>query len=62
MFYSDDPVADFERYDAEKEEELRKLPVCCECGEYIQQSDAVRINGNWYCDGCLEDMREEIEE
>ena len=62
MFYSDDPVSDFERHDAEQERARRKLPVCCECKDHIQQETAVRINGNWYCDGCLENMREEIEE
>ena len=56
--YSDDPVADFERYDAEQENELQRLPVCCECGNPIQQEKAVRINGDWYCDECLDEMRE----
>lgn len=58
MMYSDDPVADFERYDAEQENELQRLPVCCECGNPIQQEKAVRINGDWYCDECLDEMRE----
>ena len=52
----------FERHDAEQERQLRKLPICCVCKDHIQQTDAVRISGDWYCDGCLEDMREEIEE
>lgn len=62
MFYSNDPVSDFERYDTERESRLRKLPVCCECKDHIQQESAVRINGKWFCDGCLEDMREDIED
>lgn len=52
----------FERHDAEQERARRKLPVCCECKDHIQQETAVRINGKYICDGCLEDMREEIEE
>ena len=62
MFYSDDPIADFERHDAQKEEELQNLPVCTCCEKPIQQERAVRINGDWYCDECLDDMREDTEE
>lgn len=51
----------FEMYDAEHEEHLKRLPVCCYCEEHIQQESALRINGNWYCDNCLDDMREDIE-
>lgn len=61
MFYTDNPVSDFERYDAEQEEQLRKLPICCECKNHIQQDRAVKIKGEFYCDPCLEDMREDIE-
>ena len=61
MYYTDNPIADAERYSADQEEQLRKLPICCNCKEHIQQEDAVRIAGKWYCDGCLDDMREEIE-
>ena len=49
-------------HDAEQEKALMRLPVCCKCDEHIQQEDAVRIDGNWYCDECLEGMREEVEE
>ena len=49
-------------HDDEQEERLKSLPVCSECGEHIQQEYAVKINGDWYCDNCLDDMREEIEE
>ena len=62
MFYTDDPIADFERHDAYKERSLRRLPVCCMCDEHIQQERAVRINGDWYCNECLEDCEEDIEE
>ena len=33
MQYTDNPLADFSRYDDEREESLAKLPVCDECGE-----------------------------
>lgn len=65
MKISENPIADFETYDAEQQLGLRKLPKCCLCSEYIQQEEAVRLRtiyGNyWICDGCLEDSREEIE-
>ena len=61
MFYSDDPVRDYDRYCDEQERWLKKLPVCCECEEHIQQESAVRIDGEWYCDACLDDMRTSID-
>lgn len=54
-----DPVADFERYDANRERELRKFPVCCICKEHIQQDYAVRYQDRWICDDCLDELREE---
>ena len=36
MYYTDNPVRDFERYDADREDELASLPVCDICDEPIQ--------------------------
>lgn len=41
---------------------LRNHPICVCCGEHIQQETAVKIDGTWYCDECLESMREETGE
>ena len=60
MYRTDDPLADFHRHDAEQHRQLKHLPKCTECGEPIQQDDAVNIHGDWYCDTCLDDMRERI--
>ena len=60
--YTDDPVADFERHDAKQQKKLERLPVCCCCEEHIQQEKAVYMDGRWYCDGCLDDMREDTED
>ncbi|MBR6983893.1 MAG: hypothetical protein IKH75_10290 [Ruminococcus sp.] len=49
----------FEIYDRERERKLQKLPTCERCGEPIQQFDAVRWRGMWFCDSCLEEMRED---
>lgn len=61
MYRTDDPIADFARWDAEQEEWLEHLPVCEECGEPIQQEFAVCLHGHWYCDDCLDAMREDTE-
>ena len=55
MFYSDDPVADFERYDAEKEAALANLPVCSECGQPICDEECFYINGEAICESCMND-------
>ena len=58
--WTDDPVADFERWDAEQEEKLKKLPKCCECGEPIQDDSCFEIGGDYYCEDCMEDHRKFI--
>ena len=58
---TDDPIADFNRWDAEQTARLKQLPCCKECGEHIQQEDAVFLNGKWYCDDCLHEARRTIE-
>lgn len=37
MMRTDDPIADAERYAAEQDRRLDKLPVCECCGKAIQQ-------------------------
>lgn len=50
----------WEQHDREQEAKLRKLPECSICGERIQQDRAVRIWGDWICDECLKECRENI--
>ena len=50
---SDDPVADFMRHDAEQARELKRLPVCSECGEPIQSETCYEINDELICEDCL---------
>lgn len=52
-YYSDDPVADFTRLDAEQARELKRLPVCVECDEPIQDEYCFEINGELVCKDCL---------
>lgn len=55
LSYTDDPVADFERYDAEQQAKLNRLPKCCECEEHIQFAACYEINGELICPQCLVD-------
>lgn len=55
MFYTNDPIADFEAYDAMQEKKLAELPECCECGEKIQDEYYFEINGEYICEECLND-------
>ena len=53
MFYSDDPVADFDRYDAAMAQKEAKLPQCEECGQYVHDDTCFEINNKIYCEKCM---------
>lgn len=59
---SGDPLADFDRYEWRKEDELKKRPVCTECGEHIQDDVAYYFGGTWVCEECMNRHRRYIEE
>lgn len=52
VFYSDDPVRDFERWDAEQSEWLEKLPKCAHCDHAIQDERLMSIDGELYHIDC----------
>lgn len=54
MRYTDDPIRDFEYYDAKREESLNNLPVCYECEEPIQDDACYEFDGEYVCENCLE--------
>lgn len=56
MYFTDDPIRDFLRYDAEQEEKLANLPECTICGNPIQQEKAVYYNDQWCCEKCESDF------
>lgn len=60
MYFTDNPLADAERYAAEQEEELEKLPKCECCGEPIQQDKAIYYNDQWCCEDCEYDFWQNI--
>lgn len=54
-YFSDDPVADFERYDRDQERMIDRLPVCegHKCGERIQDDLYFDIDGEILCEKCM---------
>lgn len=54
MPYTDNPVADYDRYDAEQCRRLATLPMCCCCCEPIQDEHYWDFNGFLYCNDCAE--------
>ena len=55
FFYSDDPVADFDRWDAEQNAALAKLPKCAHCGHEIQDERLLNIHGELYHLECADE-------
>lgn len=45
----------FNRYDAERQRELDRLPDCGYCDEPIQSEECYEINGELVCPDCLDD-------
>ena len=51
---TDDPLADFDRWDAEQTAKLAQHPICAECDEPIQDDYYYEINGECVCPECLD--------
>ena len=60
MCWTDDPIADFERHDAEQNRRLEQLPVCADCDNAIQDETAYYINGEWICKDCMSSYEREV--
>lgn len=60
MYWTDDPLMDFHRYDAEQNRRLQQLPVCADCEEHIQDERAYYINGEWICKNCMDSYLREV--
>lgn len=61
MYYSNDPLADFDRWDTEQNKHLAQLPVCADCDEPIQDESAYYINGEWICESCMDAYRRDVQ-
>ena len=55
--YSDDPLMDFEKWDAEQYKQTSERPRCSQCDEPIQEDSAFRINDELICEECMEQFR-----
>lgn len=53
--WTDDPGADYDRYDAQRQRELDRLPKCSECGNPIQEEECWEFNNKLICEECLTD-------
>lgn len=53
IYRTDDPLADFDRHDTEESARLKRLPVCSECGNPIQDEYMYLIDGEPICEECL---------
>lgn len=60
VFYTDDPLADFEAWDEHQNEQLERLPVCMDCEQHIQDETAYYINGEWICEDCMDAYKQVV--
>ena len=62
MFRSDDPGVDFDRWDAEQNQQREELPVCDVCDKTIEDYHYYLINGDCICISCMETyFKKEVE-
>lgn len=57
MQYTDDPIADYDRYCLEQDKLVARLPVCCECGHHIEDDMCWLFGDEPMCDECAERYR-----
>lgn len=59
-YYSDNPIADFNRWDEENTDWLNSRPRCYYCEEPIQTDACYVVNGHKYCLDCSEAVAEAV--
>ncbi len=57
MIYCPDALDQYNAYADRLETALSQLPKCEICGEPIEQEMAVKLDGGYYCDNCLDAFR-----
>lgn len=57
--WTDDPIADFNRYDREREAEEARYPRCHDCGEPMFE-EYYEFDGRKICSDCIENYRVEV--
>lgn len=58
--YIQDNYDRWKQHEEEKESMLNRLPVCCECGNHIQDDSAYYINDEWICENCMDSYKREV--
>ncbi len=58
MYYTDNPIRDFHRYDSDMEDELEKYPCCDHCGERITDDKLYDVCGEILCEECMKELYE----
>lgn len=53
MDWTDDPLADFHRYDRAQEQALSLLPKCSRCRLRIQSQYCYEVDDEYVCDDCI---------
>lgn len=56
MIWTDDPVRDAANYEAEREQQMKKLPICDFCGYHITDDYVWKVGGECYCEKCAEKL------
>ena len=53
--WTNNPLADFHSYDAQREEALSRCPICQCCKEHIQEDYCYETDMGDYCEECFEE-------
>lgn len=53
MQWTNDPVADAERYAAEGEKRMSTYPICTDCGETITDDECYDFGDELFCFECV---------
>lgn len=51
---TNDPIADFHRYDAQQQREVERCPKCDYCDEHITVETYYDLDGDIVCEDCLD--------
>ena len=54
MYYTDNPINDWNNNFTEQERELLKRPICIECGQHITDDFCYEVGGGYICESCMD--------
>ena len=61
-FHTDWVTSDLNRYEREQAMWEKYAPICTECGEPIMDDEAYLLNGEIYCEDCVNQSRIDVTE